>query len=80
VNDEMKTMWKRSWPNLWYYSGMSGRTEEKHDKPQDSRSDRDLNRGPPEYEGLLTTRQRNSVSQLIQHVNVMLYEWLSTRP
>jgi hypothetical protein len=50
-------------PNLRRRPGMSGGTEENHEKPQYSRSaGRDFNTKPPEYEaGVLTNRPRRSV-------------------
>jgi hypothetical protein len=57
-------MCKRSWPNLRYYPGICMEGLRKTTKPlsRDSRSPgRDLNPGPPEYEGVLITRPRRSV-------------------
>jgi hypothetical protein len=45
--------WKRSWPNLRYYSGicLQGLSKTTKNLSQDSCSPgRDLNPGPPEYE------------------------------
>jgi hypothetical protein len=55
---------KRSWPNLRRYPGIcvEGLRKTTTNLSQDSRSPgRDLNPGPPEYEGVLTTRPGRSV-------------------
>jgi hypothetical protein len=62
----MKIYWKgfgrkRSWPSLWYYPGipLEGLKKTTEVLYQDSLSPgRDFNPGPPEYEGVLTTRPR----------------------
>jgi hypothetical protein len=64
VNDDWKGCGrKRSWPNLKYYLGigLEGLRKTTKNLSQHSRSPgRDLNPGPPEYEGVLSTRLRNS--------------------
>jgi hypothetical protein len=56
---------KRPWPNLSSYTGgicVYGLKKTMKDLSQDSRSPgRDLNSGPPEYEGVLDTRPRRSI-------------------
>jgi hypothetical protein len=63
MNDELEMIWK-SWVYWKVLSGnSSGGNEENHENPsQDCLSpNRDLNQGPPEYEGVLTTRPRRSI-------------------
>jgi hypothetical protein len=56
---------KRSWPNFRFYPSICLERLRKSPKKtcQDTRCrGRDFNLGPPEYEGLFTTRPRLSVS------------------
>jgi hypothetical protein len=65
VTDEFEgSRRKRSWPNLKYYPGicLEGTRKTTKSLSQDSQSPGpDLNPGPTEYEGVLTTRLRRSV-------------------
>jgi hypothetical protein len=65
MNDEFRGFGRRrSWPDLRYYFGTCLEVLRKNTKiiSQDSRSPgRDLNPGPPEYEGVLITRPQCSI-------------------
>jgi hypothetical protein len=57
---------KRSWPVLRYYPGIRLEGPRKTSKPSiriAGRRGRDLNPGPPEYEGVLATRPRRSMGK-----------------
>jgi hypothetical protein len=64
VNDELESGRKRPWPNLMCYPRIFLEELKKTSKSlsHDGRyPGRDLNPGPPEYEGVLTTPPRHSV-------------------
>jgi hypothetical protein len=85
VNDELMMMWKWSWPNLRYYPGicLEGLRKITNNISQDSLSPgRDLNLGPPKYEGVnhSTTTFGNSLATVLNECFIELLSFQFPNP